>query len=104
MTYQPGVINKSIDQRLLRHSILIYLPVPSGNALKSIFNGTLEASMLYDEKASIDADLHSLIIDASVNLLEMINEVLKPCPTPGRQHYLFNMKTIITILQVSYLF
>ncbi len=29
----------------------------------------------------------------------MINDVLKPCATPGRQHYLFNMKSIITILQ-----
>lgn len=29
----------------------------------------------------------------------MINDVLKPCATPGRQHYLFNMKSIITTLQ-----
>ena len=80
---------------------MVYLPVPSGTALKSIFNGTLEASMLFNEKAGLDTDLHSALIDSSVKLLELINEVLRPCPTPGRQHYLFNMKTIITILQVK---
>jgi hypothetical protein len=39
-------------------------------------------------------------VEASVCLLEQIIEVLKPCPTPGRQHYLFNMKNIISILKV----
>ncbi len=80
---------------------MLYLPSPDVQALKSIFNGTLEASMLFNEKSSIDSDLHTQIIDVSVNILEMINEVLRPCPTPGRQHYLFNMKHIIVILQVS---
>jgi hypothetical protein len=79
---------------------LLYLPVPTGQALKSIFNGTLEASLLFNDKASIDPDLHGSIIDSSILLLDHINDVLKPCPIPGRQHYLFNLKTIITILQV----
>lgn len=79
--------------------MLLYLPAPSGQSLRSIFTGTLEASMLYNEKSSIDSDLHSCIIDASCALLEQISDVLRPCPTPGRQHYLFNMQTIITILQ-----
>lgn len=77
--------------------------MPNGNALRSIFNGTLEASMLFNEKSGLDQDLHTAIIDSSVKLLELVSEVLKPCPTPGRQHYLFNMKTIITILQVYFL-
>ena len=56
--------------------------------------------MVYTEKMNIDSDLHALVIEASVSLLEIIVDVLKPCPTPGRQHYLFNMKNVITILQV----
>ncbi|RMZ99778.1 dynein gamma flagellar outer arm-like [Brachionus plicatilis] len=55
--------------------------------------------MLFNEKSSLDSDLHAALIDSSVKLLELVSEVFKPCPTPGRQHYLFNMKTIITILQ-----
>ena len=55
--------------------------------------------MSYKEKQNIDSELHHSIINASVRLLELINDVLKPCATPGRQHYLFNMKTVITILQ-----
>lgn len=90
---------KTIDSRLLRHSILIYLPSPDEHVLKSIFNGILEASMSHKESTSIDSQLQTAIIGASVKLLSLINQVLKPCPTPGRQHYLFNMKTIITILQ-----
>jgi len=83
-----------------RHFNLIYLPIPSGQALKSIFHGTLEASMFYSEKSGLDSDLHTALIEASCSLLDAVNQVLKPCPTPGRQHYMFNMKTIITILQV----
>lgn len=79
--------------------MLLYLPTPNSHALKSIFNGTLEAALLFNEKTNIDVDLHNAIVDASVSLLEMIGEVLRPCPTPGRQHYLFNMKTIISILK-----
>ncbi len=79
---------------------MLYLPVPSGDALKSIFSGTLEGCLLHNDKTGIDADLHAAIVDASISLLNSINEVLKPCPTPGRQHYLFNMKSIINILQV----
>jgi hypothetical protein len=82
----------------------LHLPSPSGDALKSIFNGTLEGCMLHNDKASIDVDLHASIIDACMSLLNSVNDVLKPCPTPGRQHYLFNMKHIISILQVKICF
>ncbi len=91
--------SREIDQRLLRHSVLIYLPSPDDQALRSIFNGVLEASLTHPFDQSIDAELHHSLIEASVKLLGHINEVLRPCPTPGRQHYLFNMKTVITILQ-----
>jgi hypothetical protein len=76
------------------------LPLPNGPALKSIFAGTLEASLLYNDKSNIDADLSAAIVDASLSLLEVVCNVLKPAPTLGRQHYQFNMKTITTILQV----
>ena len=55
--------------------------------------------MLYSEKEFIEADLHAAIVDSSCSLLEQIVDVLKPCPTPGREHYLFNMKHMITVLQ-----
>ncbi len=67
--------------------------------MKSIFSGVLEASFIYDQKQHIDLDLGNAIVDASLNLLEIVTNVLKPCPTLGRQHYMFNMKTIITVLQ-----
>jgi hypothetical protein len=67
--------------------------------LKSIFNGVLEATLLYNEKEFIEADLHSALVDASCQLLEQMNDVFKPCPTPGREHYLFNMRQMITVLQ-----
>ncbi len=85
-----------------RHFTLIYLPVPNGAALKSIFTGTLEAALLHNDKSNIDADLSSAIVDASLSLLEIVCNVLKPAPTLGRQHYQFNMKTITTVLQVHF--
>lgn len=84
-----------------RHFNIIFLKTPRGQALKSIFHGTLEASMLFGEKNGLDSELHALLVEANISLLEAVNQVLNPCPTPGRQHYMFNMKTIITILQVQ---
>jgi hypothetical protein len=67
--------------------------------LKNIFSGTLEASMIYDDKSNIDSELSTSIIDASIVFLDSLKDTLKSCPMAGRQHYIFNMKTIITILQ-----
>ena len=75
------------------------LPNPKGQVLKSIFNGVLEATFLYNNGEFIEADLHSAIVDSSCHLIEQIVDVLKPSPTPGRAHYLFNMRQMITILQ-----
>jgi hypothetical protein len=85
-----------------RHFTIIHLPTPKGSILKSIFNGTLEATMLFNEKMTLESDLHVALIETSSKLLDRIVDVLKKCPMPGRQHYLFNMKHIITILQVIY--
>lgn len=101
MNYEPGPNGiQKIDPRLLRHCVLLFLPTPEGKELKSILSGTLEASMLFNEHSPIDTDLSNAIVEASMNLLTSVTNVLKACPTPGRQHYLFNMKTIITVLQV----
>ncbi len=78
------------------------MPEPTGDELKSIFNGTLEGSLMHNEKQGIDLDLHSCIINASISLYESVKDILKASPTLGRQHYLFNMKTIISILQVIF--
>ena len=79
---------------------MLNLPNPKPQALKSIFNGVLEATLLYNEREFIEADLHGALVDASAHLIEQISEVLRPCPTPGREHYLFNMRHMITVLQV----
>ncbi len=74
MTHQNKQLN-AIDSRLLRHSILIYLPSPDEDVLKSIFNGILEASMSHKDSTSIDSELQTSIIGASVKLLSLINEM-----------------------------
>lgn len=58
--------------------------------------------MLFNEKMTLESDLHTALVEASSKLLDQIVEVFKKSPMPGRQHYLFNMKHIITILQVIY--
>ena len=81
--------------------MLLFLPTPQGQVLRSILSGALEASMIYTEQSNIDTELAQAIVDASMSLLVAVSDVLKACPTPGREHYLFNMRTIITILQVN---
>ncbi len=92
---------RTIDTRLLRHFTLIHLPQAKNQALKSILGGILEYSLLQNDRQPFEYDLQTIIIDASYNLLEQVTEVLKACPTPGREHYIFNMKHIVTILAVS---
>jgi hypothetical protein len=91
---------RTIDARLLRHFTLIHLPQAKSQALKSILGGILEYSLLQNDRQPFEYELQSIIIDASYTLLEQISEVLKACPTPGREHYIFNMKHIVTILAV----
>ncbi|KAK6187606.1 hypothetical protein SNE40_005595 [Patella caerulea] len=95
----PGVSNRSISERLLRHFAVFYLAAPQDESLKSIVNGVLEANMTDQDTPGLDLDLHNGLVQASCELLSEIQSVLRPTPMPGRHHYLFTLKDITKCFQ-----
>ncbi|XP_064629693.1 uncharacterized protein LOC135488785 isoform X2 [Lineus longissimus] len=99
MNETPSVTNRVLNQRLLRHFIVLRLPGPQGEGLKTIVNGILESNMSMNDGSSLDIDLHNALTKASCQLLSNVQKVLRMTPMPGRRHYLFTLKDITTCFQ-----
>ena len=97
----PSVDNRLLVPRLLRHFAVIYLPTPQADALKSIIHGVLDATMVQGDHQSLDIELHNALVQASGRMLSAAKSVLKPSPMPGRRHYLFTLRDIVTCFQVT---
>ena len=59
-----------------------------------------QANMLYDNHPGLEIDVHNTLVQASCKLLTAVRQVLRPTPMPGRTHYLFTLKDIVTCFQV----
>ncbi|XP_067674368.1 uncharacterized protein [Haliotis asinina] len=95
----PGVGNRAISERLLRHFAVFNLPAPMDESLKTVVNGILEANMTHQDAPGLDIDLHSSLVHASCDLLTSLQSVLRPTPMPGRYHYLFTLKDLTKCFQ-----
>ena len=84
-----------------RHFAVFCLPQPQDEALKSVVNGILDVNMGLSEKPAVDIDLHNSIVSASCKLLVSVQKVLRISPMPGRRHYLFTLRDIVTCFQVN---
>ncbi len=57
--------------------------------------------MLYDNHPSLEIEVHNTLVQASCKMLTAVRQVLRPTPMPGRTHYLFTLKDIVTCFQAS---
>ncbi|XP_060567478.1 dynein axonemal heavy chain 5-like [Ruditapes philippinarum] len=99
MSEHPSVNNQMLSSRLLRHFAVFNLPGPQDEALKSIVHGILEANVTDNDKPGLEIDLHNNIVKASCQILQALQNVLRPTPLPGRYHYLFTLKDLTTCYQ-----
>ena len=51
-------------------------------------------------RPGLDIELHNAIVQASCKLLTSVKDVLKPTTTPGRAHYRFSLRDLVTCFQV----
>lgn len=56
--------------------------------------------MLYDSHPGLEIDVHNALVQASCKMLAAVKHVLRPTSMPGRKHYLFTLKDIVTCFQV----
>ncbi|KAI8520697.1 hypothetical protein Bbelb_004510 [Branchiostoma belcheri] len=94
----PSTSTQLLSERLIRHFSVIHLPAPQGQDLESVVNSMLEANMSFDGQG-LDTELHTSLTAASCELLTSVQDVLRPSPMPGRQHYMFTLRNIAKAFQ-----
>ena len=57
--------------------------------------------MAQNQGMGLPQEFHEQIVMASCMLLNSMQDVLKPSPTPGRCHYQFNLRDITRVFQVT---
>ncbi|CAH1226669.1 DNAH5 [Branchiostoma lanceolatum] len=94
----PSTSTQLLSERLIRHFSVVHLPAPQGQDLESVVNSMLEANMSFDGQG-LDTELHNSLTAASCELLTTVQDVLRPSPMPGRQHYMFTLRNIAKAFQ-----
>ena len=56
--------------------------------------------MYHGEHPGLDIEVHNTVVQASCSLLSAVRSVLPCSPMPGRNHYLFTLRDIVTCFQV----
>ncbi|XP_066278010.1 uncharacterized protein [Branchiostoma lanceolatum] len=94
----PSTSTQLLSERLIRHFSVVHLPAQQGQDLESVVNSMLEANMSFDGQG-LDTELHNSLTAASCELLTTVQDVLRPSPMPGRQHYMFTLRNIAKAFQ-----
>lgn len=91
-----------VSPRLRRHFAVIHLPTPSDGNVRVIVAQQLQGLL---EAHSYDMDNKSYqgVLDASMELYNSMRQTLKVSNTPGRQHYFFSLKNLVSVFQVCVL-
>lgn len=88
-----------VSPRLRRHFAIIPLATPSEGNLKAIVS--LQLQGLLDAHSYDMADKSYVgILEASVQLYSTVKRMFKVSDTPGRQHYFFSLKNLVSVFQV----
>ena len=90
-----------VSNRLRHHFAIIHLPSPGENSLEVVVSQQLQGLL--------DAHSHHLgereyrgVLEASVELYSAIKETLKVSDLPGRQHYFFSIRNLVSVFQVRF--
>ena len=89
-----------LSPRLRRHMAVIHLPSPSEGALKVIASQQLQA-LLEAHSYSIEEGGYEGVLEASVELYSKVRRSFKVSDTPGRCHYFFSLKNLVSVFQVG---
>jgi hypothetical protein len=89
-----------VSSRLRRHFAVIPLAAPSDGNMRVIvsqqFQGLLDAHS-YD----MANEVYQRLLEVSLLLYNSVKEAFKVSDTPGRQHYFFSLKNLVSVFQVT---
>ncbi|CAH2108657.1 unnamed protein product [Euphydryas editha] len=92
-----GGARSPLPARLLSRFHAFYLPAPAHAQLVNIFGAMLDQHLRdFDEETKT---LGKIVLTATIDMFN--NIVAKLLPTPSKMHYLFNLRDISKIFQVS---
>ena len=60
-----------------------------------------QSNMMAGDHPGLDIELHNALVQASCKILTEVKNVLRPTPMPGRKHYFFTLKDLVTCFQVG---
>lgn len=89
-----------VSPRLRRHFTVIHLPSPSDSNVKVIMSQQLQG-LLDAHSYEMDDKNYRGVYEASVELYTKVKETLKVSDTPGRCHYFFSLKNLVSVFQVA---
>ncbi|CAF1032650.1 unnamed protein product [Adineta ricciae] len=84
--------------RLLRHFVIVNLPA-SEASLRHILTNVIDVNMMSYGKTPMDHDVSTKIVDVLMDTLRHIQRVLQSSSVPGREHYLFSLRNMLTSIQ-----
>ena len=88
-----------VSPRLRRHFAVVPLAAPGGGNLKAIMSQQLQGLLDAHSYDMVDKS-YGGILEASLQLYSSVKETLKVSDTPGRQHYFFSLKNLVSVFQV----
>ena len=88
-----------ISPRLRRHMIVIYLPDPCEANRRSIVSQQL-SGLLKAHCHEMSPKEFETLLEASLELYANVKEILRVSDTPGRLHYFFSIKHLVSVFQV----
>lgn len=88
-----------VSPRLRRHFAVISLAAPSEGNLKVIISQQLQG-LLDAHSYDMTDGRYQGVVEASIQLYSSVKETFKVSDTPGRQHYFFSLKNLVSVFQV----
>lgn len=89
-----------VSPRLRRHFAVVPLAAPSEGNLKVVVSQQLQGLLDAHSHNMADGTFQGLL-QASIELYGSVKQTLKVSDTPGRQHYFFSLKNLVSVFQVS---
>ncbi len=95
-----GTSEAVISPRLRRHMTVVHLPELTESTRRVIVSQQL-SGLVKAYCCEINGRELQTLLEASLELYANVKETLHVCDTPGRQHYFFSIKQLVSVFQVS---
>ncbi|XP_053596859.1 dynein axonemal heavy chain 6 [Microplitis demolitor] len=93
----PGGGRNPLSKRFIRHFAMLMIPIPAEASLQTIFRAIVRGFLNHKSFPQSVVDIGDKIVNATVEIYDRIATDL--LPTPGRSHYIFNLRDLSKCVQ-----